>query len=109
MVIPVLLLGFAVVIIGFTAGGVGSVMTLIPFSVPVYFPGCNDTTGYELWKTDNTAAGTIMVKAYTPVPATARLPSTSVNWTGPVTSGPGMVRTVLSCGRQTGLRTARFL
>ena len=34
----------------------------IVFNDNVYFQGRNDTTGHELWKSDGTAEGTVLVK-----------------------------------------------
>ena len=55
--------------------------SLMPINGALYFSAMDGTNGYELWKTDGTDAGTIMVKNINPAAANSN-PSNLVNLNG---------------------------
>ena len=74
----------------------------------VYFVANDGIHGRELWKTDGTDGGTVLVKDIKPGPRAALTPglSTSSASTGRYTSRPTTASTASSCGAATVLRRA---
>ena len=72
----------------------------------LYFEANDGTNGYELWKSDGTASGTVMVKDIT-AEAAAVLPTTSQPLATPSISKPTTEPTDTNCGRAMELPQAR--
>ena len=79
LLIPLILLACLCILFG-CAGDGGIVAVILSY---LYFPGYDETNGVELWRTDGTAAGTVMVKDIYPGEGNSSYPDylTAVNGT----------------------------